>query len=318
MIIRSDLLTEGLFGQVFAWMLEVLPYVDSQGWKPNWEILTRNYGSPPSFNIFPGIIATNYEPDDSRDVVSFEHLQRTRKHEFRHDFAGAHQAWARHFRFPTDIYSKLDSFWNKYFSGKVVLGVHYRGTDKNADPYQTNPVTQYQFICVIEDFLNSHGDVDAIFVASDDARFVDAMSHFQNAFSYDQERSLDNRPLWNQRSVDQDQALAKEAILDCLTLSKCRYGLKCMSQLSAFSKIMNPELEIYRVSACKTSWFPEAYVPRYESESRAMRALLRVIQQDDYQSNLYQKARGIHRRTRRILTQAWRKRATLGDVLRRY
>jgi hypothetical protein len=311
MIVRSKFLTEGLFGQVFAWMLEVLPHIDAQGWKPEWEILTRNYGAPPSFNIFPTIVGAKYEPSESTDVVSFEKLQRNHKHNFRYDFKSANKAWNAHFHFSNDVYDRLHSCWQKNFDGRIVLGVHYRGTDKNVDPYETNPVTQYQFICIIEDFLKSHPDVDAIFVASDDARFVDAMSRFRNVFSYEQNRSIDDTPLHLNHCTDRNQAMAKDAILDCLTLAKCRYGLKCMSQLSAFSKIMNPALEIYRVSACKPGWFPDAYVPRFQSDSRAVQALLNVIQQDDYHSTLYEKATGIHRQVQRISRQAWQKRNAL-------
>ncbi len=309
MIIRSDFLTEGLFGQVFAWMLEVLPYIESMGWRPKWEILTRNYGGPPDFNVFPGIIECVYEPEGSNDLASLEKLQRKKKHNFRFDFAAAHRTWNAHFRFTADVLERLDEFWSQYFADRTVLGVHYRGTDKSVDLYQTNPVTQYQFLCVIEDFLNHHSDIDAIFVASDDARFVKAMNQFPNVHHFPQTRSTDNRPMWNNHAAMHNQTMAKDAILDCLTLARCRYGLKCMSQLSAFSKIMNPQLEIYRVSACKPGWFPEAYVPRYRSEQRAVNALLNVIQLGDFQSSGLKKASEMHRQALRYARQIWRKAA---------
>ena len=54
---------------------------------------------------------------------------------------------------------------------------------------------------------------------------------------------------------------------DSLLLSKCKIVLKCQSALSAFSKIFNPDLEIYRITCCKlfskVPYFPEAYIPKY-------------------------------------------------------
>ncbi|MGQ9556016.1 MAG: hypothetical protein ACUVWR_18090 [Anaerolineae bacterium] len=305
MIIRSEWLTEGLFGQAFVWMLEVLPYLHARGWKPAWEIRSKNYGEPPEFNIFPGIIQTTYRTEATGDVLCFEQLQSRHKFNFRHDFQAARRLWGEFFRFPDDVYRTVGDFWQAHFADRTVLGLHYRGTDKNLDPWQTNPVTRYQFLCAVEDFLDTHPDVNAIFLATDDAHFLDAASRLPHVRYYSQERSADGRPLWNAHGNSRNRALAKEAIVDCLTLARCRYALKCMSQLSAFSKVINPDLEIYRVSACKLGWFPEAYVPLYRASSKAARALLAALQQDDYQAPLYARVAGIHRRTVRIVRQLW-------------
>jgi len=317
MVIQSDYLTEGLFGQVFVWMLEVLPYVDSKGWKPEWRIRTRNYGEPPTFNIFPGIIRTTYSPETDDETLSFEDLQSRHKFNFRGDFPLANKYWNSYFSFTDDVYDRLEQFWQANFAGETVLGVHYRGTDKNADPWQTNPVSQYQFLCVVEDFLKLHHDVTAIFVASDDGHFVEAISRFSHVRFHEEARSEDGLPSWNRHQVADNQAVAKDAILDCLTLSRCRYALKCMSQLSAFSKVMNPALELYRVSACKRGWFPEAYVPLYRSNDRVVRSLLRALQQDDFRASLCAKALGMHRTVARIAAQSWKKRNTLVPEARR-
>ena len=170
MIIRSDFLTEGLFAQVFVYMLEVLPYIESQGWKPRWEIRTKHYGEPPDFNIFPGIIQTNYTPEPGHEIISFEELYRNHRVNLRSDYRRANRLWTSYFRFTHDVYDRLESFWQANLSADTVLGVHYRGTDKNMDRAQTNPVSFYEFIYIIEDFLKTHADVTAIFVATDKAR----------------------------------------------------------------------------------------------------------------------------------------------------
>jgi hypothetical protein len=317
MIIESDFLTEGLFGQVFIWMLEILPYVSSQRWKPEWRIRTRNYGDTATFNIFPGIVRTAYDPEPGDDVSAFEQLRFFHKHHFRHDFRGANTYWNNYFRFTDDVVERLDQFWRDNFARETVLGVHYRGTDKNTDPYQTNPVSRCQFLCVVEDFLSTHPDVTAVFVASDDNRFIEAMSGFPRVRFYAQDRSQDGRPLWNDQQVADKQAAAKDAILDCLTLSRCRYVLKGMSQLSAFCKIFNPDVEAYRVSACKPDWFPEAYVPLYRSQDKAVKALLGVLQRGDARDPIHIKAAEAPERLGRIAAQAWKRRSTLASRTRK-
>ena len=313
MIIESDYLTEGLFGQVYVWMLEVLPYIDEQKWRPDWRIRTKNYGEAPDFNIFPSIIQLNYEPEAEGSTLSFEELQRTKGVSFRHDFRKAGEYWNKFFCWPADVSQRLDDFWTSHFRDATVLGVHYRGTDKNVDTFQTNPVSLSQYLCVVEDFLDSHPDVNSIFVASDDQCFIEAMSRFPNVCWHEQKRSEDNQPLWNRHDVSKNHIVAKEALLDCLTLAKCKYGLKCMSQLSAFSKVVNPELEIYRVSACKPGWFPEAFIPLYKSSNKATQALLKVLQQDDFQSSAWSRGLGLHRRAARLANQAWKRRNRLGE-----
>jgi len=316
MIIESDFLTEGLFGQIFIWMLEILPYLDSKGWKPEWRIRTKNYGQPPDFNIFPGIIRTAYEPQSGGEVLSFEQLNFYHQHKFRQDFQGAGRSWNSHFRFTDDVCERLDAFWRENFDGETVLGIHYRGTDKNMDNYQTNPVSRYQFVTVVEDFLSSHPDVTAVFLATDDSRFIEALSGFPRVRFHAQARSQGSLPLWNDQRVVDKQAMAKDAILDAISLSRCRYVLKCMSQLSAFCKIFNPEIDVYRVTACKNKWFPEAYLPLYRSDDKNVRALLRSLQDGDSSAPLHLKAAGAHRSLRRLASQAWKRRGTIAERTR--
>jgi hypothetical protein len=112
-------------------------------------------------------------------------------------------------------------------------------------------------------------------------------------------------------------ALAKDAIVDSLTLSRCRYVLKSMSQLSAFSKVFNPEIEAYRVAACKPNWFPEAYVPPCRSRDTTVQTLLKAIQDGDIRSPLHLKVAGAPKKLARLASQVWRIRGRLPEQARR-
>ena len=52
----ADQLQEGLFGQVFLWVFEILPYLDTQGIRPEWAIRSALYGRPDDFLVIPGLL----------------------------------------------------------------------------------------------------------------------------------------------------------------------------------------------------------------------------------------------------------------------
>jgi len=59
-----------------------------------------------------------------------------------------------------------------------------------------------------------------------------------------------------------------------------------MSGLSAFAKVLNPNLRGYRVAASKPDWFPQAYIRRYHGSGVAARNVLQILQRDDWEDPL--------------------------------
>lgn len=304
MIIRSGYLTEGLFGEALTWILELLPYIDANGLKPAWEIRTRNYGEPPTYNIFPSILQTAYIPDpDPSRTESFERLQEEHGFHYRGDFRLASQYWHSYIRFTGDVDQTLRCFLDKHNSYQPMIGVHYRGTDKNADRGQTNPVTRSQFLIALEDFLANYSDAKNLFVATDDARFIDDVHSFAQGrwrvLTHVQSRSDSDKPIFNHHREEQNAEVAKAAILDCLTLSRCHSVLATMSALSAFAKVLNPEVEVYRAASCRPDWFPVAYTRRYKGRTLPIRAMLARLQIGDSNSSTAEKVIAFPDRLRR-------------------
>lgn len=310
MVIQSGYLTEGLFGEALTWILEILPYIESAGLKPQWEIRSRNYGAPPAFNIFPDIVRTTYAPDpDSLQIVAFEKLKSENGFQFRGDFASASRFWHAYMRFPDDLYESLDRFLDDRDLDSPIVGVHYRGTDKNTDFAQTNPMSRDQFLYVLEDFLTNFYVARTVFIASDDSNFVDEVQAFARGrweiLHHPQLRSKSNQPVFNQHREDQNLEVARSAVLDCLTLSRCQKVLTTMSSLSAFAKVLNPEVEVFRASCCKPDWFPVAYTKRYRGTDKKVRAMLSSLQAGDWQSTLSERVLAFPARVRRKLTRRW-------------
>lgn len=310
MIIQSGYLTEGLFGEALTWMLELLPYIKSNKLKPAWNIRSRNYGTPPTYNIFPGIIQTTYTPDpDPSRVESFEKLQAEHGYQFQGDFQLASRHWHSYLRFTDDVYDALERFLREHRTSGRLIGVQYRGTDKNADPGQTNPISRSQFLVALEDFLTNFPDATTIFVATDDAHFVHEAHSFLRGrwqvLAHPQRRSEDEKPLFNNHFEEQNLQIAKSAILDCLTLSRCSAVLATMSALSAFAKVLNPEVEVYRAASCRPNWFPVAYTRRYKGQKLAVRAMLARLQIGDWASTPAEKVISFpdraHRKLMRML-----------------
>lgn len=313
MIIQSGYLTEGLFGEAITWILELLPYLESAGLRPQWEIRSRNYGAPPGYNIFPAILQTKYPPDSDRSpVLSFETLKNEKPFDFRGDFRLASRYWHSYIRFAPDLYQHLDRFLAAHISSQFMVGVHYRGTDKNSDFAQTNPISRSQFLRVLEDFLTNHSRARTIFVASDDSRFIDEVQSFAEGrwtvLHHPQLRSKDDEPVFNRHGEDQNLAIAQSAVLDCLTLSRCRQVLTTTSALSAFAKVLNPEVEVYRASAFKFNWFPVAYTTRYKGHDKRVQAMLRKLQVGDIYSTPAEKVLSVPHRLQHKLVRAWARR----------
>lgn len=57
-----------------------------------------------------------------------------------------------------------------------------------------------------------------------------------------------------------NQKLLEDAIINCLILSKCKMVIKTHSQLSAYAKVFNHELDIYRVNESSENYCPESNI----------------------------------------------------------
>ena len=76
----------------------------------------------------------------------------------------------------------------------------------------------------------------------------------------------------------ENNLILKEAIICSLILSKCDFVLKTHSQLSAYSKVFNPNLQIYRVNGCLNCYWPESFIPMY-SELHIKDPILKILSQ---------------------------------------
>lgn len=277
----TDELQEGLFGQIVLYTFELLPHLAEQGVLPAWDVRSRFYGVAPDFRVIPGVFDLAYEPPVAVDrELGFTALRVAQARVLGGDFDGLHRLWTRYFAIPTRITDVAD----QHPVGPRTLGLHFRGTDKNTAAWDTNPITQDDFLTLAEDFVARHPEIENIFIATDEFSFVE---HAR--------RRLTSRPIVNLGEVQFHKAAenvphkADRAVLDCVLLSRCGDVLKCSSALSGFAKVLNPQLRAWRVSASKMfadiPYFPEAYVPRLQTDDARCRAILERQFRDDWQDD---------------------------------
>ena len=198
------------------------------------------------------------------------------------------------FDFNTESFNKANYIWNKYFKlhpdiekripvfdTSTTLGIHYRGTDKNTDVNEANPISQDEFITVIKDYLKNNNYVKNIYCCSDEASFITRIkTDFAdlNIVDYDQKRSENKLYALHTGCLITDIDMFNHtfaAFVDVFALSKCNTVLKTSSAMSSFSKILNPGLNLITCCAMKQKWFPTGVVETYQSSDGVVNNILK-------------------------------------------
>jgi len=278
-------LTEGLFGQVFLHLFEIMPWLEANQLIPTWEIASHKYGREPDYLIIPGLLEPVREAgktDGQR--VSLADIRLEHAANLGGDWHYANRLWNSFFKFPQRVVERANSFGPL----KNTLALHYRGTDKNLDPIHTNPVSQEDFLMIVDDFLSKHAGINSLFIATDQDGFTQAVkARYASTMTIIETGKVD---FWRDVTQEANQRKGDHALMDCLLLSKCAYMLKCQSALSGFAKVLNPDQLAYRVAASKPffygiPYFPDAYVDRYRSDNQACRKILDRLFVGDWLDN---------------------------------
>ena len=304
-------LEEGLFGQVFLWIFEILPYLDNHGIRPEWAIRSKLYGRPDDFLVIPGLLELNYASTAGvvREINLLE-LRKNHCYALGNDWDYVSALWCKFFRLPARIIRRADDF--PVLDG--ALGLHYRGTDKNQATIETNYVSEADFLELTGDFIATHPAIKLIFIATDENAFVEKIRAQHPALQV-----VNSGTVTHHKEIGREDNFAKgeHALLDCLLLSRCRYVLKCQSALSAFAKVLNPQLEAYRISANKlvrwnfgAPYFPDGYLPQITSQDVGCQKIIARLFAGDWTQNVvaakkfakpfrYEKRKGYMRRANR-------------------
>ena len=134
----------------------------------------------------------------------------------------------------TSFFEKKKQFQRE----KRVIGVHIRRTDHAGE---VEPVSTATYIKAVRRVLQ---EGDRIFIATDDARTLDAFTAEFGVLVINNhvKRSEDGRPVHRWHPEEGRYQLGLEALLDCYCLSLCNEAFLCHSNLSYAALLFNPEL----------------------------------------------------------------------------
>ena len=274
---RPEELQEGLFGGVFLFLFEILPYLHRRKIYPKWRIESALYGS-----VIPGVLDLSYAPPRGNATeIPLAHLRARHSRVLGSDWRCLSALWHAYFKVPARIAQRVEEIPDLHDS----LGVHYRGNDKITAGWDTNAISTDDFATIVCDYLSRRQDISSVFVATDDSSFLQAL------------RSRANVAIWSEgvgsyhKTLKPDERIseAENALRDCLALSQCKAVLCTSSALSAFAKVLNPELDIQRCAASKLfadiPYFPIAYVPVHSSTDPIVQSILERSLRGDWTSD---------------------------------
>lgn len=154
----------------------------------------------------------------------------------------------KYIRIKPKFIKEVNRFVNQHFnSAEFVIGVHYRGTDK----IRESPRASYELMeSEIRDVIRKQCLVSPkIFVATDEQGFLEFMqAQFPvQIVATEALRSVDETTPLHKAEGNKFRK-GKEALIDCLLLSKCDLLIRTSSNLSLCSTFFNVNLPVIEVS----------------------------------------------------------------------
>lgn len=269
----------GFFANLTA-CLQILAYCKATGKEPLIWMTSRLYtDAPPGSDWFGdfferipttdrNVTATRSEQRKSCKITSLDELGFPKN--FRRDYyqnislESAKALFDRHIRIKPKVLEAVDRFCDEHFTGRTVLGVHYRGTDKTKE---AEAVTFARCIEIINEFLARNPNFDSIFVTSDQQDFIDHVSQAyprMNVYAHeDTQRSSNGMAIHLNQKTGGNYAKGFEALVNCLILARCHTLVRTISLLSAWASVFSPSIPVILLNKPLNNnllWFPEREV----------------------------------------------------------
>ena len=246
-------------------MLEILLYCDTQGYIP---LIKFNYREKDhQTDYFKELFYYKQKQPQYSSKITYTSIRDTSDLEWKNynkrlRLNIAKDLFDKYVGFNQKITEEVSAFTDKWFAGKRVLGIHYRGTDKTAEA----PAVSYQellnYICKTR---ADHPEFNLIFLSSDDANVISFLTDSNLPVPIvcreDVIRSESGDPI-HLRQENSKITINRDAMVNCLILSKCNYLLKTASLLSDCSVIFNPDLQVSVINApySHATWWPTSEI----------------------------------------------------------
>lgn len=158
----------------------------------------------------------------------------------------AHAIICKYIHVRQNIAAKINEFYQRNMAGYCVIGVHYRGTDKQSE----SPRVRYDtMLAHIQNAIATYYDPNKqplkIFVATDEIAFINFMRKCfpGTIICINAVRSSGIRPVHAPNKASPYKK-GEDAILDCVLLSKCCAMVRVASNLSSCAEQFNPTMPV--------------------------------------------------------------------------
>jgi len=250
-------------------MLEILLYCDTKGDIP---LIKFNYKEKNNTNdYFNELFYYKNEQPVNQSKIKFTSIHDTSdlvwknfdRQQLRLNMAN--DLFEKYLGFNQKIVEEVNGFSNQYFTGKQVLGIHYRGTDKITEAPE---VTYDDLLHHVRKILTDHPILNLIFLSSDDAQVIHFLvkSNLPVPVVYrDDAIRSENGDQIHLKQEHSKVTINRDAIVNCLILSKCNHLLKTASLLSDCSVVFNPKLQVSVINSPyqQATWWPTTEINEY-------------------------------------------------------
>ena len=258
-VFSVDICSKHGFGAKLEWVLEILAYCEESQLAPQFRFTYPGLSKGQDYFQCFFEINSDIHDDGSLEFVeirSIHELDLGKNYDEILNIDLASELINKYLLVKSNVLREVDKFCVERFRDERVLGVHYRGTDKSNEA----PLVSYDNVEKnINYYLKRYPETAYVFLSSDDENFVkfaENCSITRPVLSRnDTYRATDNTAI--HQSVQDKYEVNREALVNCLILSRCDALIKTASILSAWSVLFNPKLPLVMLNKPFKLWFPE-------------------------------------------------------------
>jgi hypothetical protein len=265
-ILAIDICNIHGLGSKLEWSLEIMAYCEEKNLAPR-----IRFSYPDSTDYFSDYFFIKGSDEDNRGnssrdnrKIRFTKITTTTELGFGKDYGKtltidwANRLIGRYLGIKEFITREVDDFCSNRFQDKKVLGVHYRSTDKVGEA----PAVPYEMVQRnIEHYIDKYPDTGAVFISTDNDHFREYIGKTFTKrpliFREDYFRSDNAASVHHNKKLDKFE-VNKDALINCLLMSRCHALLKTSSFLSDLSKLFNPRMPVVLLNQPyeHALWFP--------------------------------------------------------------
>ena len=248
--------------------LEILLYCDVKGYIP---LIQFNYKEKNNTtDYFKELFDYKNEQSNIHSKVKYTSIRDTsdlvwKGFDKRLRLNMANQLFEKYLSFTQNIIEEVSAFTSRRFAGSRVLGIHYRGTDKSTEAPK---VTHDELLHYVRKILSDNPALNLIFLSSDDVQVIHYLENSNVPVPIVYRDDAIRSETGDQIHLKQENSkvtINRDAIVNCLILSRCDYLLKTASLLSDCSVIFNPELRVSVINSPyqHKTWWPTSEINKY-------------------------------------------------------